>query len=55
MSTSFSKDSVREIICRNILSAVFGWYDMVYEPSGMERHGDVLYLLTVYHLCFLSG
>ena len=34
--------AVREIICRNILSAVFGWYDMVYERSGAERHRDVL-------------
>lgn len=35
--------AVREIICRNILSTMFGWYDMVYEHSGAERHGDVLY------------
>lgn len=32
--------AVREVICRNILSTVFGWYEMVYEISGAERHGD---------------
>ena len=55
--------AVREIICRNILSAVFGWYDMVYERSGAERHRDVLYfrgnVLVIdslsFFFSFLSG
>ena len=36
--------TVREIIFRNILSAVFSWYDTVYEFSGAERDSDVLYV-----------